>query len=108
MTSEGFEPVLHTPELGPGAIVEVEASGRRLALLNVGQTYYALDAACTADGSRLAESGEIRGDALICRHDGATFDVHSGSRLDAPGDPLRRYAIRIEGNEISVGPPLGD
>lgn len=108
MSNDGFEPVLHTPELGPGAIAEVNAAGRRLALLNVGQTYYALDADCTADGANLAREGEIHGDTLICSHDGAVYDVRSGSRIDAPGDPLRRYAIRIEGNEISVGPPLGD
>ncbi len=108
MASDGFTTVLNTPDLGPGTVAEVEASGRRLALLNVGQTYYALDAACTADGSNLAREGEIRGDALVCRHDGATFDVRTGARVDAPGNPLRRYAIRIAGNEISVGPPLGD
>lgn len=108
MTTEVYHTVLSTPELGPGAVVGVEAGGREIALLNVDQTYYALDAACTEDGTNLAREGAIKGDSLVCSHDGAAFDVRSGARIDAPGDPLRRYAIQIEGNEIRVGPPLGD
>lgn len=108
MSTDGYQTVASTPELGPGAIAQVEAGGRQLALLNVNQTYYALDAVCTGDGTNLAREGAIQGDALVCSHDGARFDVRSGARLDAPGDPLRRYAIQIEGNQIRVGPPLGD
>jgi nitrite reductase/ring-hydroxylating ferredoxin subunit len=108
METDGYQAVLSTPELGPGAIAEVEAAGRHIVLLNVNQTYYALDGSCTADGTNLARAGTIQGETLVCSHDGAAFDVRSGARIDAPGDPLRRYAIQIEGNEIRVGPPLGD
>ncbi len=108
MDAPGYATVLTTPELGPGAMAEVEAAGRRLVVLNIAQTYYALDGTCTGCGQRLAETGTIRGDVLVCTSDNAGFDVHSGTRLDAPGDPLLRYAIRISGNEISIGPPLGD
>ena len=108
MSTPGYATVLTTPELGPGALAEVEAAGRRLVVLNIAQTYYALDGTCTGCGSRLAETGALREDAIACTNDDAVFDVHSGARIDAPGDPLRRYAIRISGNEISIGPPLGD
>ncbi len=108
MSASGYATVLTTPELGPGALAEVEAAGRRLVVLNIAQTYYALDGTCTGCGRRLGETASIRGDVIACTHDGAAFDVHSGARVDAAGDPLRRYAIRISGNEISIGPPLGD
>jgi nitrite reductase/ring-hydroxylating ferredoxin subunit len=108
MDAPGFATVLTTPELGPGAMAEVEAGGRRLVVLNIAQTYYALDGTCTGCGQRLAETGTIRDDTLVCTNDDATFDVHSGARVDRAGDPLLRYAIRISGNEISIGPPLGD
>lgn len=108
MSGTGFAPVLTTPELGPGAMAEVEATGRRLLVLNVAQTYFALDGTCTGCGAALGGKGELRGDVVVCGVDGARFDVHSGARLDVPGDPLRRYALRIAGNEISIGPPLGD
>ena len=106
--ADEYRPVLSTPELGPGAIAEVERAGSLLALINVGQTYFALDALCTGDGVNLAREGSLSGDTLVCPHDGASFDVYSGTRTDAPGDPLRRYASQVEGNEIRVGPPLGD
>ena len=102
-----FEAVLHTPELGPGQMREVEAHGATLALLNVGQTYYALDARCPGDARNLAREGQLTGDHLECPGDHALYDVRTGQRLDEPeGAGLRSYAIEIAGNEIRVGPPL--
>lgn len=104
-----FEPVLRTPELGPGEIREVEAHGETLALLNVGQTYYALDAYCPTDDTNLARRGRLRGDHLECPVDHATFDVRTGERVDDESGPgLRKYAIEVAGNEIRVGPVLED
>src|SRR5690606_16318144 len=99
------ETVLRTPDLGPGALTEVQAHGRTLALANVGQTYYALEGVCPADGSHLGTSGRLEGDHLVCPEDHA-FDVRNGLAVDGDGAALTRYAIRIEGNEIQVGPPL--
>lgn len=102
-----FEAVLHTPELGPGEMREVEAHGETLALLNVGQTYYALDARCPGDDRNLAREGCLRGDHLECPGDHALYDVRTGRRLDQPTRTgLRSYAIEVAGNEIRVGPPL--
>ncbi len=108
MDASGYATVLTTPELGPGAMASVEAAGRRLIVLNIAQTYFALDSTCTGCGRSLAETGTIGEDTLTCTNDDAVYDVHSGARIDTAGDPLRRYAIRIAGNEISIGPPLGD
>jgi nitrite reductase/ring-hydroxylating ferredoxin subunit len=102
---ENFETVLRTPDLGPGSLTEVQAHGRTLALANVGQTYYALEGVCPADGSRLGEAGRLEGDYLICPRDHA-FDVRDGQATEGGGDALKRYTIRITGNEIQVGPPL--
>ncbi len=101
-----FEAVLHTPELGPGEIREVEAHGETLALLNVGQTYYAVDALCPADSINLARAGRLRGDRLECPGDHALYDIRTGHRLDDPRrGGLRTYAIQVADNEIRVGPP---
>ena len=101
----GFLPVLTTPELGPGEMREVHANGRDLLLVNVGQTYYALDARCPDDGVNLAREGRLKGTALLCPRDDSAFDVRTGERL-TPDDrpPLARYAIRVEENTIEVGP----
>ncbi|CAN5692719.1 hypothetical protein BH23GEM9_BH23GEM9_21140 [soil metagenome] len=99
-----FETVLRTPELGPGALAEVHVHGRDIALANVGQTYYAVDALCPVDGTNLARDGRLDGDLLICPNDEARFDVRTGQRMDGTGE-LGAHAIRVEGNEVRVGPP---
>lgn len=99
-----FETVLRTPELGPGHVAAVLAHGREIAVANVGQTYYAVDAICPIDGTNLARDGHIDGDVLICPNDGARFNIRTGERVDG-GGVLRAHSVRIEGNEIRVGPP---
>ncbi len=104
---DAYEPVLRTPELGPGEVREVEAHGETLALLNVDQTYYAVTAHCPGDDTNLAREGRLRGDHLECPEDHALFDVRTGRRLDDPAaSGLTTYAIEVAGNEIRVGPAL--
>jgi nitrite reductase/ring-hydroxylating ferredoxin subunit len=99
-----FETVLRTPELGPGSIAPVQVHGRDVAVANVGQTYYALDATCPVDGTNLAREGRLDGELLVCPNDHARFDVRTGEQID--GDSaLQPRAVRIEGNEVRVGPP---
>jgi nitrite reductase/ring-hydroxylating ferredoxin subunit len=107
--ADDFVPVARTPELGPGDLREVEAHGRTVGVTNVGQTYYAFDAHCPVDGTNLARDGVLRGDVIKCPQDDAEFDVRTGERLDPEGEPrLSRYAIKVEENQVKVGPRLVD
>jgi nitrite reductase/ring-hydroxylating ferredoxin subunit len=101
---ETYETVLRTPDLGPGAVAAVEAHGRPVAVANVGQRYYAVDATCPVDGTNLGREGTLDGALLICPHDRARFDVRTGARVDGRG-ALAAHSIRVEGNEVLVGPP---
>jgi 3-phenylpropionate/trans-cinnamate dioxygenase ferredoxin component len=103
-----FEPVMRTPDLGPGSLREVQVHGRNIALANVGQTYYAVDAQCPVDGTNLAREGTLVGDRLVCPNDHAAFDIRTGRRLDDGAGELNPHEIRVEGNEVLVGPPAGD
>lgn len=100
-----YESVLQTPDLGPGHAREVQVRGAPVLVLNLGQTYYALDARCPESGTTL-ELQLGRHDRLVCPDDEAEFDIQSGERLGREGRPLRRYDVRIEGNAIKVGPPI--
>lgn len=101
-----FEPVLQTPELGPGDMKEVRAHGRRIVVANVQQTYYAVDGRCPNGDTPLAEEGRLQGHLIICPRDDWAFDLRTGERADRPGEPgLRRYPVRVEGNTIKLGPP---
>jgi nitrite reductase/ring-hydroxylating ferredoxin subunit len=106
--AEDFVAVIRTPELGPGDVREVSAHGKAVGVTNVGQTYYAFDASCPVDGTNLARDGELRGDVIKCPGDKAEFDVRTGERLDSNDAGLERYAIRVEENQVKVGPRLGE
>jgi 3-phenylpropionate/trans-cinnamate dioxygenase ferredoxin component len=103
LDADDFQPVLRTPELGPGQLRQVRLGGDALVIANVGQTYYALETPC----GRHAADAAIENDELVCRVDGARYDVRTGARLSPPGgNRLRRYRLRVEGNQIKVGPPM--
>ena len=105
--SDQFVPVVKTPDLGPGDIREVHAHGRDLGVTNVGQTYYAFAPECPVDGTNLAREGVLKGDLLVCPQDDAAFDVRTGECVEPEGQPgLQRYAIRVEENEVKIGPPI--
>ncbi|MEX0893658.1 MAG: nitrite reductase (NAD(P)H) small subunit [Gemmatimonadota bacterium] len=100
----GYETVLRTPDLGPGHVAEVMVNGETLALVNVSQTYYALDAFCPVDGTNLARSGQLDGERLVCPGDHTAYDLATGKDAQN-GKRLRRWPLRVEGNEIRVAPP---
>lgn len=102
-----YQKVVDTPELGPGEKVGVEAHGESIVVLNVGQTYYALQARCPNDGTDLATEGRLDGDRLTCPSDGWVYEVRTGRRVDPPdGAQLRRFALKVEGNAVLIGPEL--
>ena len=101
-----FESVIQTRDLGPGDLTEVHAHGRPLGVMNVGQTYYAFDAICPVDGTNLARAGVLDGDFLRCPADESVYDVRTGESMEGGQSGLQRYAVKVEDNEVKVGPPL--
>jgi len=107
--NEEYTAEAKTADLGPGTVREVEANGRHVGLTNVGQTYYAFDAQCPLDGTNLAREGVLKGDCIVCPQDDASFDVRTGECLNSGCDEeLVRYSIKVEENEVKIGPRLGD
>lgn len=98
-----YQSVLRTQDLGPGSVIEVKAHGRSVALVNVGQTYYAVDARCPDDGTNLARAARLDDELLVCPVDDAAFNVRTGDRVGG-GAPLRTYPINVTENDIRVGP----
>ena len=101
---EDFVKVAVTTDLPPGELMLVEVEDERIALANVGGQYYAVTDECTHSGCPLSE-GEMEGELLQCSCHGSQFDVRTGEVVSPPADePLTRYAVRIEGDDILVGP----
>jgi len=97
-----FHKVAEVKELAPGSSKSVEAGGQRIALFNIGGTFYAIGDACTHRGGSLSE-GTLEGTTVSCPLHGAEFEVTTGKNLTppAPGE-VPSYKVRVEGNEIQV------
>ena len=99
------EPVttMKTSEIPAGAIVAVDVHGTRVAVANVGGTYYAFDDACTHEQCSLTEMGDLAGTTVTCTCHGSEFDVRTGKVLAPPATvPVKVYATRIEGDTLHV------
>jgi nitrite reductase/ring-hydroxylating ferredoxin subunit len=101
---EDFVKVATTADLPPGEIMLVEVDDERIALANVGGQYYAVTDECTHSGCTLSD-GEMEGELIECPCHGSQFDVRTGEVVSPPAnEPLTLYSVRIEGNDILVGP----
>ncbi|MBI5202748.1 MAG: non-heme iron oxygenase ferredoxin subunit [Elusimicrobia bacterium] len=80
----------------------VEASGERIAICNVGGTFYAIEDLCSHDDGPLGE-GNLKGEQVECPRHGARFDVKSGAAVRMPAiAPVRTFPVRVEGGDVVV------
>ena len=91
-----------TSDVPDGRVKVVTAKETRLALANVGGTYYAVEDRCTHDGGPLGE-GELVGDQVECPRHGARFDVKSGAAVTLPAVvPVKSFQVKVNGNDILI------
>lgn len=80
----------------------VRVGAKRIALFNLGGTFFAIDDACTHMGGPLSE-GFIQGDEVVCPWHGAHFTIASGEVTVPPaGEDVTRYNVRVTGEEIEI------
>ena len=102
MASE-FVTALNTNKIPAGGVAAIDVRGTRIAVANVGGTYYAFDDACTHEQCSLAEEGELAGTTLTCTCHGSEFDVRTGAVLAPPATlPVKAYRTRVEGDALQV------
>ncbi len=98
--------VASAAELKPGETKRVFVAGIDIALCNLAGTFYAVDNVCTHAYACLTD-GYFEADTLECPLHGGRFNVKTG---EAGGgivtEDLRRFAVRVDGDEISVS--VGD
>jgi nitrite reductase/ring-hydroxylating ferredoxin subunit len=83
-----------------GAIV-VQARGRRIALFNTGDAFYAIDNACRHLGGSLG-AGEIYGTRVVCPLHGWEYDFTTGASVDDPEMRVACFAVKLEGNDVFI------
>ena len=102
MASE-FVTAIKTSEIPAGGITAIDVRGIRVAVANVGGTYYAFDDACTHEQCSLAEEGELEGTTVTCTCHGSEFDVRTGKVLAPPATlAVKVYPVRVAGDALQI------
>ncbi|NIM92499.1 MAG: Rieske 2Fe-2S domain-containing protein [Anaerolineales bacterium] len=103
-----FIQIATTDELQEGERLLIDIEGDYFAVFKVAGEYYAIADLCSHDDGPLAE-GDVEGHEVICPRHGARFDMRSGKALTLPAVvDIPAYPVKIEGDAILVGLPLGD
>ncbi len=79
----------------------VEARGRKLALINAGGAFYAIDNACRHRGGSLG-TGEIYGTRVVCPLHGWEFDFTTGANVDDPQMRVACFAVKVDGDDVFI------
>ncbi|HEX2281052.1 MAG TPA: non-heme iron oxygenase ferredoxin subunit [Thermomicrobiales bacterium] len=99
-----FQTVARTDEIEPGEMRQVRVGRKRIAIVNVGGEFFAIDDTCTHEEASLSE-GELYDDIVECPLHGAAFNVRTGAVEAFPAVvPVETYEVRIVDNEVQVGP----
>jgi 3-phenylpropionate/trans-cinnamate dioxygenase ferredoxin subunit len=97
-----FVSIAKASEIPDGRINVYEVNGVRVALCNVGGTFYAIDDVCTHDGGPL-DQGMLEGNLVECPRHGARFDVTNGRAVVLPAvRPVKTYPVEVEGDDVKV------
>jgi len=94
--------ITETKNLEPGKAAAFDVEGQRIALFNVGGTFYAIDDTCPHSAGPLSD-GPIEGTTVSCPWHGAQFDIKTGNVLSPPADEgVKSYKVVVEGIDIKV------
>ena len=98
-----FVTAIKTDEIPVDGVKAIDVRGTRIAVTNVGGTYYAFDDACTHEDCSLTEMGELAGTTVTCTCHGSEFDVRTGKVLAPPATvPVKVYPTRVAGDALQI------
>ncbi|MFT5132060.1 MAG: 3-phenylpropionate/trans-cinnamate dioxygenase ferredoxin subunit [Gammaproteobacteria bacterium] len=106
--SSSWIDVVAVTELGPGKSHFIEIGDLTVAVFNLQGEYYAIEDACSHDGSRMLSCGVearfiVHGERIMCPRHGAEFCIRTGAVLSRPArEDLATFPIRVENEHIQV------
>jgi 3-phenylpropionate/trans-cinnamate dioxygenase ferredoxin component len=104
-TTADFEAVASLADIPSTGLLSVTTStGERICLVRRENTLTAVSDVCTHQEFSMS-LGDLRPDGTLqCAWHGAEFDCLTGAACEGPAtDPLPVYAVRVEGDRVSVG-----
>lgn len=99
----GWVRVASLHEIPPGRCLAVRAGTEDVALYNVDGLLHATRDCCTHQSYPLSK-GALRGKYVKCSLHGWEFDVTTGAYQGNPGIRVRRFAVKVEGEDVYVDP----
>jgi len=103
-----FVKVAKTGDTGEGEMVAVTAEGEGVLVARVQGHYYAISNVCSHAQAWL-DQGDLHAGTweVQCPLHQGRFDVRTGEPTRGPPDrPVRVYAVRVQGEDILVGPSM--
>ena len=100
--------VVTVEELGPGKSHFIEVGEITIAVFNLDGEYFAVEDACSHDGSRMLSCGVeakfiVHGERIMCPRHGAEFCIKTGDALSPPArDALATFPVRVAYGKIQV------
>ena len=100
--AENVVRVCSQAEVAPESAKAFEVGDLRLAVFNIGGTFYVTDDECTHASASLAD-GILDGDIIECSLHFGAFDVRNGAVKAPPCSiALRTYKVVLQGDDIHV------
>ena len=101
---EGFSKVAQRSDIKSAELKVVEVEGEQIVLTELNGSPIAFANLCTHEACDLAYS-TLDGEEIECDCHGSVFNVVSGAVLVGPAtEPLPTYAVRVEGDDVLIGP----
>jgi 3-phenylpropionate/trans-cinnamate dioxygenase ferredoxin subunit len=85
-----------------------EVDGVAILFLQTASGVVAVRNLCTHLGKPL-DQGRVMSGRIYCPFHGACFDLATGEAVSGPAvTSLQRWAVKVEGGEVFLGPPLAN
>jgi 3-phenylpropionate/trans-cinnamate dioxygenase ferredoxin subunit len=108
MSGRGREvAVLKTEQVKPGTSRRVDVDGHRVAIVRIGDDWYAIGDECSHADWSLSE-GEVWEEEceIECPKHGSTFSLTTGEPQTLPATrPVPVYTVRVDGDDVLVTIP---
>ena len=91
-------------DVAPGSARRFDVDGHRIALVRIGDDFYALGDECSHADYSLSE-GDVWEDEceIECPKHGSTFSLTTGEPQTLPAtQPVPVYAVQLEGDDVKV------
>jgi len=91
-------------DLASGEARRFDVSGRRIALVRIGDAFFAVDDECSHEDYSLSE-GEVWAEEceIECPRHGSTFDLRTGTPCSLPAtQPIAVYEVQVEDGTVVV------